>query len=183
MPTEDLGDICHMCDHTLPLFDRGRSVFRYDEQTKSLIYNLKFNDKTNAIALFARLMSLYGQHLIELSDLVIPVPLSRRKLAGRKYSQSVLLAKHIASSNRKPLKLGVLIKYMDTRNQIGLSKQERQKNLSRVFKCTAPQVIKNKNILLVDDVLTTGATANACTKVLKGSGAKRVFILTLARTY
>jgi len=146
MPVEDFGDICHMCDHSAPLFDRGRSVFRYDEHSKSLIYNLKFNDKTNAISSFARLMSLYGKHLIELSDVIIPVPLSRRKLAGRKYSQSVLLAKHIARSSSKPLRLGVLIKHMDTKNQIGLSKQERQKNLSQVFKCAKPDIIKNKNI-------------------------------------
>lgn len=183
LPVADHGQICHICYANPPIFDRARSVFRYDDYTRPLIHDFKFHDKTVAACSFATLMSIHGKQLISLSDLIIPVPLTKNKLAQRQYSQSALLAKHIATINSKPIKLDILNKHFDTKNQIHLTKQERQKNLTYAFKCANPKVIANKNILLVDDVLTTGATANACAKILKQAGAARVFILTLARTY
>ncbi len=177
------GNICYLCKKTRPLFDGARAVFRYDNNTKSLIHALKFNDKTQAANAFAELMFIYGKELIRNVDLIIPVPITRSKLAKRKYNQAVLLAKPIARESGKLLRLNILAKLLETGSQVGLRKADRQRNLEKAFVCKDVKLIRGKKILLVDDVLTTGATANACSKVLKKNGAARVFVLTLARTY
>ncbi|HEY5561802.1 MAG TPA: phosphoribosyltransferase family protein [Clostridiaceae bacterium] len=114
-------------------------------------------------------------------DYITYVPISEKTLAKRGYNQSQLLAKYIGSYFNKKV-YGLIYKTSVSKDQIGLSKEERWENLSKSFKCKAKICLKDKTILLIDDVITTGATAFLCAEELKRIGAKEVIILTGAKS-
>jgi len=113
-------------------------------------------------------------------DLLVPVPLHKRSLRERGFNQSSLLAANVAAALRKELSAETVVKKTYTKNQVGLSKEERKKNLEGAFSVNPAEKVKEKNILLVDDVCTTGATLGECARVLKENGAGKVFALVLA---
>jgi competence protein ComFC len=113
------------------------------------------------------------------TDAIIPVPLTPKGLQRRGFNQSLLIAKVIARKIQVPLFMDTLLKVKETRPQIGLSATERQSNLKNAFKVTGD--IRDKRILLIDDVMTTGATVTECSKVLLSAGAKEILVVTLAR--
>jgi len=115
-------------------------------------------------------------------DLILPVPLHRAKQRQRKFNQAKLLAEHIALAFCKRLEHNALVKTRFAAPQAGLSRTERLKNIKDSFEVKKPKLVKDKNILLVDDVFTTGATVNECAKVLKEAGADNINVLSLART-
>lgn len=112
-------------------------------------------------------------------DAVVPVPLSLKGLRERGFNQSLLLARVVAGHNRKPLIMDRLIKDLDTHPQIGLSAKERAANLKGAFSVRGD--FRDMSLLLVDDVMTTGATVSECSKQLLEAGAKKIVVLTLAR--
>ncbi len=116
------------------------------------------------------------------ADAIIPVPLYKKRLRQREFNQSALFAKHLACSIGKPLILNCLIKTRDTMPQVGLSAKERGKNIRKTFEIRNKELIGGKNIMLVDDVYTTGATVRECSKVLKKAGAKDIYVITLAHS-
>lgn len=118
-------------------------------------------------------------HNAEGIDAVVPVPLSPRSLKDRGFNQSLLLSRHLSKKKKIPLLMDVLIKILDTPSQVGLSAQERAANVKKAFACT--DRLTGMNVLLIDDVMTTGATVNACSKQLLRAGATSVSVLTLAR--
>ncbi|GAI10987.1 unnamed protein product, partial [marine sediment metagenome] len=115
-------------------------------------------------------------------DLIIPVPLHKNDLRKRGFNQSILLGRVIGNYFSIPVGKKVLIKEKLTPFQVNLSKKEREKNILRAFSVEKPEEIKGKNILILDDVFTTGATVEECTKELMKARAKNIFVLTLART-
>ncbi|MDD2646526.1 MAG: ComF family protein [Patescibacteria group bacterium] len=116
-----------------------------------------------------------------LVDLVVPVPLHRRKIAERGFNQSELIAKIIGEKFNWPVETESIIRFKSTKNQASLSKEKRLKNVINAFRVVGAHKLKDKNIVLIDDVCTTGATLEEVAKLLKTNGAKKVFALTLAR--
>jgi len=113
--------------------------------------------------------------------MIVPVPLHIKKLRQRGFNQSAILARALKKKWRIPLNYFLLKRAKFTLTQTGLDKKEREKNIKGAFEVTSAKDVKDKNIILVDDVYTTGATVNECAKTLRKAGAKDVAILTLAR--
>jgi len=114
------------------------------------------------------------------ADMVLPVPLYKKRLRERGFNQSALLGKYVAKRLGRPLNLYSLIRNRDTRPQVGLSAKERKKNIRNAFEIREQGVIKGRRVLLIDDVFTTGATARECSKVLRKAGAQEIFVITLS---
>ncbi|MBI4842921.1 MAG: ComF family protein [Nitrospirae bacterium] len=113
------------------------------------------------------------------ADMAVPVPLYTKRLKERGFNQSALLGKHIANRAGVPLMLNVLVRSRNTLPQVGLSAKERRKNIMNAFDVVSHESVKGKKVMLIDDVFTTGATVNECSKVLKKAGAEEVFVVTL----
>lgn len=165
------------------LFDIQRTAFIYDESSKNLILDLKFRDKTVSAETLANMLYQCGTDIWkENPDLIIPVPIHRLRLLKRRFNQSALLVKYLALRCGIKADYSSLKRVQNTIPQVQLSGFARRKNLRKAFKVTSPQNIKDKKIVLIDDVETTGSTLNECAKILRKAGAKAVYSITLART-
>ncbi len=166
-----------------PPYNRARSVAVFEGILKHMIHALKYGDRHEGIKLFGKWMTYAGRDILNDADLIIPVPLSQRRLWARRFNQSALLANAIGKNTKIQVDYLSLKRKKHTTTQVGLTRKQRAKNVSGAFSIPAkalPQ-IAGKNIVLVDDVLTTGATIHACTKTLLKAKAARIDILTLAR--
>jgi len=179
-PVEGEAKYCFNCKDNVREFDVGRSVFVYDGEIAMLIAGLKFNNKPYLSRTLGRYMALLYQELGWQVDCVVPVPMTEVRRKKRGYNQAELLAEEFCAVTKLPLNTEILIKSKDNEEQKELSMQDRQKNIQNVFKVSDKYFVKNRNILLVDDVMTTGATASACASVLKKAHAKHVYVLCLA---
>lgn len=177
------GD-CMACLQAPPPYDAARAVFRYEGGSRRLVTGYKYYDRTLATPMFARWLARAGAEQLAAADCVVPVPLHRWRLLKRRYNQSALLAAGLAKLAGKPCHAGALRRTRHTVQQAGLTREERQRNVEDAFAVPAERqaAIAGKAVLLVDDVLTTGATLHACAHALLAGGAKAVYILTLART-
>ena len=165
-----------------PNWDRARAAVAYDEASRAIVHALKYRDTMEAGLLMARLMARAGRPVVQEADIIIPVPLHRFRLWSRRFNQAAFLAQQISRQFAKPCRTDVLLRSKASRSQVGLSFEERRKNVAKVFQVTPEGIghITGRRILLVDDVLTTGATAGSCAAVLKKVGAARVDVLTFA---
>jgi ComF family protein len=165
-----------------PAWDRSRAAVAFDDASRRLIHDLKYHDRQEAGLLMARMMVRAGRSLLAEADAIIPVPLYRWRLWQRRFNQSAFLAKELAKLSGRPWRADVLLRRRRTRSQVGLDLAARQKNVKGAF-VLAPGTmgdVRDKSILLVDDVRTTGATAEACAQALKAAGAAKVNLLTFA---
>lgn len=162
-----------------PAWDRARAAVAFDQAARPLVHGLKYHDNQEAGILMARMMARAGRALLRDADLLLPVPLHRAKLWARRFNQSAYLATQLAKHSGKRCVVDILLRIKATTSQVGLDNKERQKNVKGAFQVVQAQ-IAGRNIVLVDDVLTTGATAGACAQVLKDAGAARVDVLTFA---
>jgi ComF family protein len=165
-----------------PNWDRARAAVAYDEASRSIVHALKYRDTMEAGLLMARLMARAGRQVIQEADIIIPVPLHRFRLWSRRFNQAAFLSQQISRAFAKPYRTDVLLRRKASRSQVGLSFDERQKNVAKVFHATPEGAgqIAGRRILLIDDVLTTGATAGSCAAILKKAGAANVDVLTFA---
>jgi ComF family protein len=157
---------------------------RYDDASKSLVLALKHSDRLDLVPSFARWLERSGREFIARTDVVVPVPLHRRRLWHRRYNQSAELARALSGLCGKPLNPSLLVRTRATESQGAMpSASARRRNVTGAF--SVPQSrhawLRGRNVLLIDDVLTTGATVNACARALKGAGAGEVLVLALAR--
>lgn len=159
------------------------SVGEYEGVLKKAIKKFKFKNKRRLAQPLGSLMVEYiNRHLWkDQLDMVIPVPLHRRRLHQRGFNQAELLALEITEQCHISTVSGLLFRKRDTKAQFGLPRQQRLINIRGAFELRGNKLIKGKNILLVDDIYTTGATSAECTKMLKAAGASSVHILTLSR--
>jgi ComF family protein len=165
-----------------PRWDKARAAILFDDASKQLVHLLKYRDQHEAALLMARMMLAAGRNVLPQVDVVVPVPLHPRRLWQRRFNQAALLARPIAVEIEKPLLLDVLERVEVTTSQVGLDATARQRNVRKAF-ALAPDrqaAVDGKTVLLVDDVRTTGATANACAETLKKAGAAHVFVLSFA---
>ncbi len=175
---------CSDCRKHPPAFDFAWSACVYEDPLKALIHQFKYNQKTRLRLLFTELMAAFiraYQLDIAQFDALIPVPLSATRLRERGYNQSGLLAQGICEAFRIPVLENSLTR-RHTRHQTLLSEKERWTNIQGAFTMKSPKNIIDRNILIIDDLLTTGATASEAARTLKSSGAKTVGVLTLAIT-
>ena len=165
-----------------PVDDRARAVARFDGLMRDLVHALKFADTHDGRRLFGRWLMSAGADLIKDADVVVPVPLSRGRLLLRRFNQAQILASEVARLSGKPVSATALIRHRITKQQVGLTRGERKKNVAGAFSVAASGklLIEGKSVLLIDDVITTGATVSAAARSLKHAGAARVDVLTLA---
>ncbi len=176
-------NICHDCVKKPFHFDRAFSACSYDGVIKELIREFKYKKKDYLGATLSRLMIEFIKEYslpMEVIDYIVPVPLHETRIREREFNQAHVLSSHIASEFRKELLHDGLIRHRPTRIQAELGGEERFLNVKGSFSVKKPAAIKAKNILLVDDVLTTGATSSEAACALKKDGANIVFVLTLA---
>ena len=170
-----------------PVFDRARSVVLYDDVARRLVRALKFSDRTDLAPWLAAAMVQFARRsepsLIDDNPLVVPVPLHRRRLLSRRFNQSAELARAIARETGSPYVHMVLTRVRATRQQVGLGKKDRRKNVRGAFRVPLEMKarVDGAHILLIDDVFTTGATLDACARALKRAGARQIDCLTYAR--
>ncbi len=165
-----------------PDYDRARAVARFDGVMRELVHDLKFRDRHDARRLFGRWLVEAGGELLGDADVIVPVPLTRGRLAGRRFNQSAVLAHEVARLAGLRYAPTALKRTRRTRPQVGLSRQQRRDNVAGAFKVADDKraELAGAKIVLIDDVITTGATARACARVLKRAGADRVDVLALA---
>ncbi|MEM7192864.1 MAG: ComF family protein [Pseudomonadota bacterium] len=166
-----------------PAYDRTRAVARYSNTMRDLIQSFKYRDRHEGLHLFGQWMGRAGAELLADADLIVPVPLYRSRLWSRRFNQSALLAREIAQRSGVTADCFVLQRTRRTASQVGLSADQRKRNVAGAFKVPQSRAaaIAGKSIVIVDDVITTGATVEACARILKRAGAVRVDVLALAR--
>jgi ComF family protein len=177
---EDL--ICSKCIRQSPPYELSRSLLKFDENSKNIIHNFKYYDKTDLAKVFAKLICFRYKTELEEVDFIIPVPMNKWKRLLRMYNQSYLLALEIARLINKPILPRLLVKTKWTKPQAALTKASREKNLKGSMILKKVDIIKNKRILLVDDVATTGTTILECSRLLKKGGVGSIRVITIAAT-
>lgn len=176
-------NICPNCIRRPLHFDRAFAPCVYDGVIKDLIHNFKYKNKDFLGISLSKLMIEFIRDYnlpIEYLDAVIPIPLHKTRLREREFNQAQVLSKHIGARFNKPVLTTSLIRCRYTRRQIELAPEQRFLNVKGSFSVAKKEEIRNKNLLLVDDVLTTAATSSEAAYALKDAGANLVFVLTLA---
>jgi len=187
----DRGEVrCLLCQRVDPPFERAVTYGSYDGGLRDLIHVLKFQQVRPAAQVLGRVLAETIANLEQAMPVgriaVVPVPLHRRKQAQRGFNQAEMIARaalqRLARPKRFKLSTGVLVRRRETGSQIGLTRHQRRENLRGAFAVSDPTRILKRDILLIDDVLTTGTTASECARVLLRAGAARVWVATAART-
>ena len=176
------GAECAACIAEPPSFDRARAAVLYDDASHKLIVGFKHSDRTDLIALFAGWLARAGAPFLREGTILVPTPLHTRRLLSRRYNQAALLANALGRAKGASV-VNALRRTRQTPPQQSLSAAARQRNVAGAFDIR-PEVacdIADTHIVLIDDVLTTGATLSACARVLKKGGAASVDALVLAR--
>lgn len=174
---------CVSCLDHPPSFGTGRSALVYNDTSRDLILRFKHGDQMHLVRTFLPWMQRAGENLIEQADVIVPVPLHRFRLVGRRYNQAAVLAMALAEKARKKCLPGALVRTRRTPPQAHLKYEARAQNVKNAFMMDAAynKHIYGRRVLLVDDVHTTGSTLNACAKPLLDGGAAHVDTLCLAR--
>lgn len=187
-PYEQDAPLCATCAGRRPPFRHARSAVAYDDGSRDLILAFKHADRTETASLFARWMLSAAPALVQNADVIVPVPLDRRRLFERRYNQAALLAKKISSLSGVPVFLDAVERVKPSPPLLSkggkrMSQSERRRNVAGAFrvKTAAAPELKGSQVLVVDDVYTSGATAWAMARCLKRSGVSSVDVLTIAR--
>jgi ComF family protein len=165
-----------------PAYQRARAAVRYDDVARTLVHALKYQDRTDLAPAMGRWMARAGRELLE-ADVLIPVPLHWRRGWSRRYNQSGALARSIERQSGVKVISEALRRVRPTQQQIGLSRSQRASNVQGAFKVAADRQseIQGRRVVLIDDVLTSGATADACARALLRAKAASVDVLVFAR--
>jgi len=177
------GAQCAACIASSPGFARARAAVAYDDASHRMIVSFKYSDRTEHAPMFGQWLARAGRGMITADTIIAPVPLHRRRLAARRYNQAGLLAGALAKHVSGRLEMNLLRRVRRTIPQVTLSPDARRRNVAGAFAVTEAgrDMVRGAEIVLVDDVLTTGATLTACARALKRAGAETVNALVLAR--
>jgi len=175
--------VCGACLNAPPRYGRARAVLRYDDETRTLILRFKHGDRLEGAPAFARWMARAGADLLAEADLLVPVPLHRWRLAMRRYNQAAVLALALSPLVAVETVPDLLIRHRRTPAQGHLGPDARRRNVAGAFSLPPSRLdrVANRRIVLIDDVMTTGATVDECARVLLRGGAASVDVLTLGR--
>lgn len=166
-----------------PAYARARAAVRYDDVARALVHAFKYGDRLDLAPTLGGWMARAGHELLADADALVPVPLHWRRLWARRFNQSAALALAISRIAGIPMAAPVLKRVRATAQQVGLTKTERALNVQGAFRVPpdAKGEVAGRRLIVIDDVLTSGATADACARALLRAGAERVDILILAR--
>jgi ComF family protein len=166
-----------------PAYARARAAVRYDDVARTLVHGLKYQDRTDLAPAMGRWMARAGRELLAEADALVPVPLHWRRGWSRRYNQSGALARVVERQSGVKLVSEVLRRVRPTQQQIGLSRPQRASNVQGAFKVASHRQseIHGRRVILIDDVLTSGATADACARALLRAKAASVDVLVFAR--
>ena len=177
--------ICKIEDYreTTSFFDEHLYLFQYDGEIRNAILNFKFNEQAYIYKTFLEILKNNEKICTQIKkyDIIMPIPISKKRFKQRGYNQSALIARNLAKTLNIDYKENVLVKIKNNKPQSELGQHERSANVKDVYKLKETKKVYKKNILLVDDIYTTGSTANECAKVLKENNANIVGIFTLAK--
>lgn len=177
------GLLCPECEIHPPLWHKGRSAFLYEGQARRLIMGLKYGDRTEHAAVLARFMAQAGKDILRPGVILVPVPVHRWRLWKRGYNQAALMARVLSRDTGVECCLNGLYRWSRTAALAGLSRQGRRQQVADTIRIQPrhSDFLRGKAVVLVDDILTTGATAEACAKALLENGCVSVDILVGAR--
>lgn len=166
-----------------PAYNRARAAVRFDEISRALVHALKYGDRLDLAPMMGRWISNAGRELLAEADALVQVPLHWRRQWARRFNQSAMLAAAIAKETGVPIAFGALKRVKATAQQVGLSQAERAANIQGAFRVSADgkAAVAGRRLVLVDDVLTSGATAEGCARALLRAGAANVDVLVFAR--
>jgi ComF family protein len=166
-----------------PAYNRARAAVRFDEISRALVHALKYGDRLDLAPMMGRWISNAGRELLAEADALVPVPLHWRRQWARRFNQSAMLAAAIAKETGVPIAFGALKRVKATAQQVGLSQTERAANIQGAFRVSedGKAAVAGRRLVLVDDVLTSGATAEGCARALLRAGAANVDVLVFAR--
>jgi len=179
----DEGQVCGACIASPPAYGRARAAIEYGDASRDFVLALKHQGRRDGLATFGGWMNTAGAALIADADLIVPVPLHYFRLVRRGFNQSVWLAAAVGRQSGVPVAVDALVRTRATPSQAGLSGDGRRRNVQGAFAVRPSRArrLAGRRVILVDDVLTTGATVEACARALKRSGVTEVDVLTLAR--
>ena len=165
-----------------PAYDRARAVAHFSGSMRTLIHQLKYADRHDARTLLGRWLVDAGRELQPGIDVIVPVPLTRWRLLARRFNQAAILAQELSRQTGLGLDAHLLQRTRHTKTQVGLTHDQRRRNVAGAFSVPRNRRawLSGRNVLIVDDVITTGATVEACARTLKRAGAARVDVLALA---
>jgi ComF family protein len=166
-----------------PAYNRARAAVRYDDTARTMVQAFKYGDRLDLAPAMGRWMAQAGRDLLAEADALIPVPLHWRRLWTRRFNQSTTLAKTISLLSKVPVAHHVLRRVRATRQQVGLTQAERAVNVQGAFRVPSDRRLEvhGRRLVLVDDVLTSGATLDTCARILLRAGAANVDALVFAR--
>ena len=176
--------ICSQCRSERPYYDRGFALVPYEEPIKNIFHQIKFQKKLWLIKIFSGLLERLPSSEMINYEMIVPVPLDSRRERERGFNQALIIAQMLSGLNLKntPQIKKVLAKKKRTLPQSQLKREERLNNLENVFSLRQRGAVRGKQVLLVDDIFTTGTTINECARILKEDGAERVDFFTIARS-
>ncbi len=166
-----------------PAYHRARAAVRYDDIARAMVHALKYGDRIDLAPTMGRWMARAGRELLADADALIPVPLHWRRLWARRFNQSALLAQAISRETGVAVADSALKRVKATAQQVGLSQSERAENVQGAFRVPPDRKaeVAGRSVVLVDDVLTSGATSDACARALLRAGARNVDLVVFAR--
>ncbi len=179
----DNNKICMSCIDNPPIFKSARAVFKYGDVSRDLILGFKHGDKTHYVSSFVPFMIQAGKDMLERADYLVPVPLHPKRFIARRYNQAAIIAAALSKAAKLEHLPLAMKRTRSTTSQGHLKSSERAENVRKAFDVCDKyhNLLKGKSIVLIDDVYTTGATVNECSKTLLKYGASEVNILTVAR--
>src|SRR5271155_38497 len=166
-----------------PAYNRARAAVRFDEISRALVHALKYGDRLDLAPMMGRWLCHTGHELLAEADALIPVPLHWRRNWARRFNQSAMLAAAVSATSGVPIATGALKRVKATGQQVGLSRTERAANVQGAFRVPpeAKAAVVGRRLIVIDDVLTSGATAEGCARALLRAGAANVDVLVFAR--
>ncbi|NCC21746.1 MAG: ComF family protein [Alphaproteobacteria bacterium] len=179
----EAGMRCGECLSRTPPFARARAALAYDDASRELVLRFKHGDQTHAVLAFLPWIKRAGAELLAEADILIPVPLHRWRLLRRRYNQAAVIARALSRETGIAASLDALVRSRHTPPQGHLRAKERAKNVRHAFEVgpSGRASVEGRNVILIDDVYTTGATVAECASALLKAGCRQVDVLTLAR--
>ena len=166
-----------------PAYNRARAAVRFDDVSRALVHNLKYGDRLDLAPMMGRWMSHAGRELLAEADALVPVPLHWRRLWARRFNQSAMLATRISAESGVPVATFALKRVRATAQQVGLTRTQRSANVQGAFRVPdeGKAAVAGRKLVVIDDVLTSGATVEGCARALLRAGAANVDVLVFAR--